>query len=175
MANSDLLRELRFTRSRQAVVMIAWGMAFLLASMVLLSLRLEPVIRRINPDKLQAPPALIWGLLPLPIAIGFFWLAWSHLRHPYLALTRVGIEIYPFFLPSKNMNLVLWQQIKESVVSDKPAQLILTMADRPDSKIFITLDPLALPQRRLLARALEGVQENREKVTREVEAKAESL
>lgn len=157
---SDQLIELRFTRARQAVVMFAWGFGLLLASAGLFVLHQQ---RHTN------PPALFWMFIPLVPAVVFLWLTWSHLKHPYLALTRVGIEIYPFFLPARNMNLILWQQIAKSEVSETPPLLVLTRADAVDAKIFITLAPIQPQQRRFLARALNGVQEMREEVTAKIE------
>lgn len=160
---SDQLIELRFTRARQAITMFAWGFGLLLASAGLFVLHFQ---------RHTHPPSIVWGFLPILPGILLLWLTWTHLRHPYLALTRVGVEIYPFFLPARNMNLILWQQIAGTEVSDSPAQLVLTRADCADGKIFITLDPIAPPQRQLLARALTGVQEMREKVSADIAAQA---
>lgn len=156
MAPSAATPELRFTRSRQAVVMLCWGLAMLLLSLGLFVLHRQ---------RFTHPPALFWGFLPLPFAALFLWLAWQHLRHPFLVLTKVGVEIYPFFLPGRNMNLVLWQQIARTEIQLRPPRLVLTRADAADAKIFITLAPLAPRQRLLLQTALDGVQENREKVS----------
>jgi hypothetical protein len=163
MVKSDQVIELRFTRSRQAVVMVAWALGFLLLSVLLFIL---------HQQRHSHPPALFWSWLPLPFVILFAWLAWNHLRHPYLALTRVGLEIYPFFLPAQNMHLVLWQQIRHAEVIDQPPQLILTRADSEDAKIFITLEPMPARQRALLAKALQGVQDMREKVTASMESES---
>jgi hypothetical protein len=157
MIKSDQLIELRFTRSRQAVVMLAWGITFTLISVAFMATYYHNFHRQ----------AWWWAVLPgIPAAV-FYWLAWNHLRHPYLVLTRVGLEIYPFFLPARNMHLVLWQQIARADVSSTPPLLTLTRADQDDGKIFITLAPLQPQQCQLLARALEGVQEMREKASAE--------
>jgi hypothetical protein len=155
MGKSDQLIELRFTRSRQAVIMFAWGLAFWLVSVTLGALYYHNFKQ--NP--------WWWAVLPAIPACLFCWLGWSHLRHPYLALTRVGLEIYPFFLPARNMHLVLWQQIRHTEVTSKPPMLTLTRADQTDGKIFITLAPLTPRQCQLLTRALNGVQEMREQVS----------
>ncbi len=157
MPKSDQIIELRFTRSRQAVVMMAWGVAFWLISVAFMATYYHNFHRQ----------AWWWIVVPAVPALVFCWLAWNHLRHPYLVLTRVGLEIYPFFLPARNMHLVLWQQIARADVSTTPPLLTLTRADQEDGKIFITLAPLQPRQRQLLARALEGVQEMREKVSAE--------
>jgi glucan phosphoethanolaminetransferase (alkaline phosphatase superfamily) len=157
MVKSDHLIELRFTRSRQAVVMMAWGLAFWLVAAGLGATYYHNFYRQ----------AWWWVLLPAVPALIFSWLAYCHLRHPYLALTRVGLEIYPFFRPSRNMHLVLWQQIARTEVTAHPATLTLTRADQADGKIFITLEPIHPRQRQLLTRALEGVQAMREKVSAE--------
>ena len=165
MSPSAATPELRFTRSRQAVVSLAWGLGCLLLSLGLFILHFQ---------RFTHPPALGWGFVPLLPAALFLWLAWHQLRHPFLVLTRIGIEIYPFFLPARNMHLLLWQQISHSEIIAEPPQLILTRADAADAKIFITLAPLVPRQRELLHTALSGVQTNREKVTASITAKEES-
>jgi hypothetical protein len=155
MPKSDQLIELRFTRSRQAVVMLAWCVVFLMATVGCIATNYHNFHRQ----------EWWWALFPAVPALLFGWLAWNHIRHPYLALTRVGVEIYPFFLPSRNMHLVLWQQISHAEVTEGPPLLTLTRADQADGKIFITLAPLTPQQRKLMGRAFAGVQEMREKVT----------
>ena len=160
LSKSDQLIELRFTRSRQAMKMLAVGLVFWLASVALMA----TAYHNFNHQSWW------WAVVPAVPALLFCWLAWSHLRHPYLVLTRVGLEIYPFFLPSRNMNLILWQQIARTEVTTSPPLLTLIRADQADGKIFITLDPLQPTQRRFLSRALEGVQEMREEVSAKIAA-----
>lgn len=148
---SAMLRELRFTRSRQAVVMLAVGIGFVLMSVALLVM---------NKQWENHPPAWWWTLLPLPPACAFLWLAWQHLRRPYLVLSRIGIEIYPFLLPAQNMNLVLWQEIASAEVQQEDTMLALTLANFEDAKIFVTLRPMAERQRPLLAQAIRGVMQS---------------
>ena len=165
MPPSAATPELRFTRSRQAVVSLAWGLGCLLLSLGLFILHFQ---------RFTHPPALGWGFVPLLPGMLFLWLAWHQLRHPFLVLTRIGVEIYPFFLPARNMHLLLWQQISQSEIIADPPQLILTRADATDAKIFITLAPLVPRQRALLQTALVGVQTTREKVTAGITVKEES-
>lgn len=156
MAPSAATPELRFTRSRQAIVTLLWALGLLFLSLGLFTL---------HHQRITHPPSWYWALLPLPLAATALWLTWHQLRRPYLILTRIGLEIYPFFLPARNMHLVLWQQIARTEVTPIPPQLILTRADATDAKIFITLAPLPPSQRLLLEKALSGVQANREKVS----------
>ena len=165
MPSSAATPELRFTRSRQAVVSLAWGLGCLLLSLGIFILHYQ---------RFTHPPAFFWGFVPLLPGTLCFWLAWHQLRHPFLVLTRIGIEIYPFFLPARNMHLLLWQQISRSEIISEPPQLILTRADATDAKIFITLAPLVPRQRELLQTALAGVQINREKVSMDYAAKEKS-
>ncbi len=162
LSKSDQLIELRFTRSRQAMKMLAVGLVFWLASAALMATSYHNFNHQ----------SWWWVLVPAVPALVFCWLSWSHLRHPYLVLTRVGLEIYPFFLPSRNMNLILWQQIARTEVTASPPLLTLIRADQEDGKIFITLDPLQPTQRRFLGRALDGVQEMREEVSAKIAAQA---
>ena len=165
MPSSAAIPELRFTRSRQAVVSLACGLGCLLLSLGIFILHYQ---------RFTHPPVFFWGFIPLPLAALFLWLAWHQLRHPFLILTRIGVEIYPFFLPARNMHLLLWQQISRSEILFDPPRLILTRADATDAKIFITLAPLVPRQRELLQTALAGVQSNREKVSADSKPKEES-
>ena len=67
MPPSAATPELRFTRSRQAVVSLAWGLGCLLLSLGLFILHYQ---------RFTHPPALGWGFVPLPPAAFFLWLAW---------------------------------------------------------------------------------------------------
>ena len=86
-------KELRFTRSGQAVVF--WVASAVLTA-VAVTLAATSVYRDINPDL----PHPAWALIPLVLAVVAARLAVNLTRHAYLILTPLGIEIFPFFRPA---------------------------------------------------------------------------
>lgn len=145
-------KELRFTRSRQSVPFWLLGVVLALAALGL------GIMWREN---LSLWPPWWLALLPLAGSIGAFWLALRLTRHAYLLLSPVGVEIFPFFKPSGNFQLVTWGSIAEAEVSSDRRWLILTLAGYEDAKIILTLDPVDPRSRQLLIRAVTGVLDRR--------------
>jgi hypothetical protein len=150
-APSTPFKELRFTRSRQAVTFVIAGVVFLCAAGALLLWWLQWVDR----------PRWLWlaALVPLALAWGCLRAAVLMTRHAYLLLSAIGVEIFPLFRPSQNMQLVSWTEIEHAEVSADHRLLTLCLAG--GGKIFISLDPVKHTTRPLLARAVEGVMEKR--------------
>ncbi len=145
-------KELRFTRSRQAVTFVIAGVVFLCLAGVLLALWSW----RVN-----NPLSLWWALLPLTAAWGCLRLAARLTRHAYLLLSPLGIEIFPFFRPAQNMQLFSWGEIQHASVSDDGRLLTLTLAGYEDAKVIISLDPVKESARPLLRKAVDGVMKQR--------------
>jgi len=145
-------KELRFTRSRQAVTFAVAGVLFLCFASglgIILWWRWHSWL------------TLLWLLLPLLAAWGCLRLALHLTRHAYLLLSPIGIEIFPFFRPAQQMQLFSWGEIGHAEVSDGDRLLILTLAGYEDSKVIISLDPVPLRARPLLRKAVEGLMEKR--------------
>lgn len=145
-------KELRFTRSRQAVTFVIAGVLFLCPAGGLLALWLW----RVN-----GPLSLWWALLPIIAAWACLRLAVQLTRHAFLLLSPLGIEIFPFWRPAQNMQLFSWAEIQHAEVSDDASLLTLTLAGYDDAKVIISLDPIKLSARPLLRKAVEGVIERR--------------
>lgn len=145
-------KELRFTRSRQAVTFVIAGVVFLCLAGGLLALWSWGV---------NNPLSLWWALLPLIAAWGCLRLAARLTRHAYLLLSPIGIEIFPFIRPAQNMQLFSWGEIQHAGVSDDGRLLTLTLAGYEDAKVIISLDPIKERTRPLLKKAVEGVMERR--------------
>jgi hypothetical protein len=145
-------KELRFTRSRQAVTFVMAGVVFLAIAGGLTTLWFS----RVN-----GPNSLWWAFLPLTAAWFSFRLAVHLTKHAFLLLSPIGIEIFPFFRPGQNMTLFSWGEIQHAEVSEDLKLLTLTLAGYKDSKVIISLDPIKPSGRPLLAKAVSGVMEKR--------------
>lgn len=146
-------KELRFTRARQAVPFWLLGVVLALTAAGLVAMW------RFN---LQHPPPWWAALFPVAGSAAAFWLAWRLTRHAYLLLSPVGVEIFPFFKPSQNYQLVPWGTIAQAEISEDQRWLTLILAGYEDVRIILTLDPLAPAALHLLERAVTGVMEKRE-------------
>ena len=140
-------KELRFTRSGQAVPFWILAAVFAAAALTLLA---TSVYRDINPHL----PHPAWALAPLGIAALAARLAIRLTRHAYLLLTPLGIEIFPFFRPAAGMRLVTWQEIHSAELDPALARLTLHHDAARSSGIHLSLKPVRADRRPLLARAI---------------------
>lgn len=143
-------KEVRFTRGRQANTFVVLGILFFCASLALFMLALPGLTGK------QRPMVSSYGfaLIPLPFCALSLWFAMRLIRHAYLILTPLGIEIFPFFRPEKNMSLLYWSEVRNAKVSSDLR--LLTVSHGDGAKAFISLDPIPAAQRHLLKRAMEG-------------------
>jgi hypothetical protein len=147
-------KELRFTRSHQAGLF--WGLATLFAcgsaALFLASSEylnaLETRVRLVNSP--------LWGFLPILPALFFAWVAVHLTRHAFLILTPLGIEIFPFWKPKQNLQVLYWAEIASAEVNDDADLLVICLAGEGDSRVIISLDPIKLERRLLLKHAIEG-------------------
>ncbi|RPJ32426.1 MAG: hypothetical protein EHM17_13320 [Verrucomicrobiaceae bacterium] len=142
-------KELRFTRSGQAVI---FWLAAAVCAAVALTLAATALYRGINPQL----PHPAWALIPLAAALAAGRLAWRMIRHAYLILTPLGIEIFPFLRPAQGMQLVTWQEIHAVEVDAAHTRLTLHHDAGKTSGIHISLRPLRADRRALLAKAVQG-------------------
>jgi hypothetical protein len=142
-------KELRFTRSGQAPLF--WVAASVLASMVVTILA-SAVYRGDNPQL----PHPAWAIIPLVLAIAAAHTALRLTRHAYLILTPLGLEIFPFFQPSKSMQLVIWQEIAAAEFDADLTLLTLHHNAEQTSGIHLSLAPIRQDRRHLLATAIAG-------------------
>lgn len=142
-------KELRFTRSGQAVVF--WLLAVFFAA-IALTLVASSLYRDVNP----ALPHPAWGFLPLWFAVVFGRLAVGLTRHAYLILTPIGIEIFPFFRPTRGMNMLTWHEVADAEVN--PSFTLLTLHHNPEktSGVRLSLKPIRKDRRALLVKAVTG-------------------
>lgn len=136
---SEPHKELRFTRDRQAVTFFIVASLLLTGSLILVFL---PNVH------------LAWSVGLVLLAAPVFYLAAFCLRHAYLILTPIGVEIFPFWRPAKNLCVIYWSEIKGVTVFDDAAVQI-DFAHSSGGVVF-SLSPLSDPKRELLKKALEG-------------------
>ena len=142
-------KELRFTRSGQAVLFWVASAVFAAAGVTLAA---TSIYRDINP--LLPHPA--WSLLPIGLAVAAAWLALRLTRHAYLILTPLGIEIFPFFRPSEGMRLVIWQEIHSAEVNAGHTLLTLHHDAEKTSGIHLSLRPVRADLREWVGKAVLG-------------------
>ena len=148
-------RELRFTRSGQAVGF--WLLAAVFAAIGITMLA-TAIYRDVNPRI----PHAAWAVIPLLLSAASAKLAVSLTRHAYLILTPLGIEIFPFFRPAAGMQMVLWQEIDSAEADTGNSVLTLHRDAAKTSGLHLTLRPLRGDRRELLVRAVLGRLRERE-------------
>jgi hypothetical protein len=150
-ARSTPFQELRFTRSRQAVTFVIAGVVFLCLAAAAMLWWFQWVER----------PGWLWlaALAPTLLSWACLRSAVSMTRHAYLLLSPIGIEIFPFLRPARNMQLVSWSEIAHAAVT--PDHRMLELSLTGGGKIFITLAPVKRSAVPLLKKAVCGVMEKR--------------
>lgn len=153
----DPSKELRFTRGAQAVLFFVLAGLFLVVGVTLFLIAADVHATTGNLEELPYPLWLLY--LPwLPFA-GCLFLSFYCARHPYLLLSPMGVEVFPFWRPVKNFQLVEWGRI--AIVEFKETQMVLHHTAEKKSGVVLTLSPLHKKSRLLLQKAMEGVMEQR--------------
>jgi hypothetical protein len=143
-------KELRFTRSRQAshffilaviFIAIAWTSAIAMFS------KWGPLDSDFR--------KYIW-LSFIPLVPGFlsFRVGLHCIRHAYLILTPMGIEIFPFWKAEKNLQVLFWQEIDSAECDEQ--QLTLHHDAAKSSGVVVSLKPIARRQISLLQKAISA-------------------
>ena len=139
-------KEVRFTRAGQA-------QGFFIAGAVALALGIL-----IGVTWLMDHPNFSWWM-PLPCFLISFFLIKVGInctRHAYLIFTPLGIEVFPFIKPHKNLNLIYWNEVKDFEIKEREQILILHKDEKKTSGVIISLKPILSTQRPLLEKTLKG-------------------
>ncbi len=146
---SEPQKELRFTRSGQALGFCVGGAVFVGIGVTLLA---TGIYRDINPGL----PHPAWALPCFLLALAGFWTARHLTRHAYLILTPLGLEIFPFFRPGQGMQMVMWQEIAAAEVDEKQKWITLHFNQERTAGMHLSLGPIRRKLRGLLSRAVLG-------------------
>ena len=143
-------KELRFTRTRQAsqfFILTAFLLMLGVASFVAL-------FASWGPNDVDFHFYAWFCLLPLIPSYFTLRLAIHCVRHAYILLTPMGVEVFPFFKPEKNLQIIFWQEIDSFDIT--AAELTLHSSPEKTSGTVLTLKPLAAAQISLLQKAIKA-------------------
>lgn len=150
--------EVRFTRNAQAL-------HFFLAAIFLIVLALGLYVLGVRWGP-AADPVLSrrwYGLLLIPLIALAAWTGWHCAKHAYLIFTPLGLEIFPFWFPSKNLQVFYWQELETMRLTENGRMIELIFKGEGDSRVFISTAPLDARSKELLAHAVRGVAERHAK------------
>ena len=150
-------KELRFTRAAQAPLFYAVAVLCFAASMAVFILSTQD-----------------WGMGG-PMLDGWLWLCVPGLiltyltlrmglrctRHAYIILSPLGVEIFPFIKPEKNLQIIYWSEVADAEFSPNAKRLIIHFNQEKKSGVVVTLNPIPVARRYLLEEAVLGVMEKR--------------
>ncbi len=138
-------KELRFTRAGQGATAAMLAAVLFAAAVMTAAISLT-----------RGVPHPLWALLPAACGALVLRAALRMIRHAYLILTPLGIEIFPLLRPEKTMRLVLWNEIHSAEVDADLTTLTLHHDASRTSGIHLTLSPIRPDRRALLAKAVAG-------------------
>ena len=150
-------KEIRFTRNAQAVHFFLLGLGFFCIGLTLWLLSLDVWTVSTGPV-LESP---WWALTTLPFIAASTWWGIHLAKHAYMIFSPVGIELFPFFFPSKNMEVFYWSEIGHVSFEANQGLLEISLAGEAERKVFVTTTPLNRASRALLAKTIEGIQARR--------------
>lgn len=143
-------KELRFTRTRQAT-------HFFLGSVLFLMLGAGCFIAMLGswgPADRDFQRCAWLCLIPLLPAFLAYRVGIHCVRHAYILLSPMGVEIFPFFKPEKNLQLVFWSQVADCDIT-KTRLTLHTNAEKT-AGVVVTLKPIAQSQIYLLQKAISS-------------------
>ena len=79
-----------------------------------------------------------------------------------MIFSPVGIELFPFFFPSKNMQVLYWQEVEDVRITPDAKMLEVTLLSEGEHKVFIATAPLRPKSRELLVKTIDGIRAQRE-------------
>ena len=146
---ADTEKEVRFTRSHQAV---AWW----LTGVVLVTAALACGVAAFLPAPwgvLELRPFWWVLLIFLLIAVLCFRVAFRCLKHAYLIFSPIGVEIFPFKKPEANLDVVAWAEIDHLEIRNH--FLFLHFNQEETSGKAISLKPISRKKWEMVERIAE--------------------
>lgn len=152
-------KEVRFTRSSQATLFFFLGILCLMVSIGTLFNEF------VNWGPTHSDFKAYWwlSLIPLIPAALFFRIGVHCVRHAYIIFTPMGIEIFPFWKPEKNLQVVFWSDIDHADFVAN--QMILHYNAEETGGVVTSLYPIGKQNYPLLKKAINGRINNSEKPT----------
>ncbi len=145
-------KELRFTRAAQAPLFYLLAIISFCVAMAFFILSTQ------NWSTSPLLPGWWWVCFPtLILFVIFLRLGMRCSRHAYILLTPLGVEVFPFFKPEKNLQVIYWSEIADAEVQLEKCQLTLHYNQEKTGGVVVTLKPILPAQRELLATAVNGV------------------
>ena len=143
-------KELRFTRSHQAIIAAMIAAVLAASAIIILSIAIYTQL-----NKLPPPIHPIWCFIPAILTIPFGWATLYLASHAYILLTPLGIEIFPLWKPSTNFRIVHWSEIGQ-ITFDETRNLMVIDFKNSDGGVILTLAPIRKKARTLLRTAVLG-------------------
>ena len=143
-------KEIRFTRSSQASTFFFLA---IISTMLCIGTLFNEYI---NWGPWHADFKAYWwlSLIALIPAAIFLRIGIHCIRHAYIILTPMGIEIFPFWKPQKNLQVIFWSDIDHAEF--KGSDLILHYNKEETAGIVSSLKPIGKLNYSLLQKAIRG-------------------
>ena len=154
-------KELRFTRSRQAITFVAAG----LISLCILGFIWFQVYFN-GLEKNQNGPLIfpiLCSIILITMAVLFFLVAIHCTQHALIILSPLGLELFPFWFPVKNFRMLYWSEINDAKINKE--MNLLSIDCNNGSKIFISIKPIPTKIRSYLKTAIDGRMQEKHKDT----------
>ncbi|WP_018968786.1 hypothetical protein [Rubritalea marina] len=143
-------KEIRFTRSKQG------SQFFLLASIfgALAVALASTMFTHWGPFDIDFQRYIWWALAPLLPTLLCLRIAIYCLRHAYLILTPLGVEVLPLWKPSQHHQLLYWAQIDHATITSR--HLTLHFNQDESAGVVLSLAPFNKTQISLLRKAIQS-------------------
>ena len=145
-------KELRFTRSRQAITFVGAG----LISLCILGFIWFQVYFNGLENNQNGPLIfpILCSIILITMAVLFFLVAIHCTQHAFIILSPLGLELFPFWFPVKNFRMLYWSEINDATINED--MNLLSIECNNGSKIFISIKPIPTNIRSYLKTAIEG-------------------
>ena len=154
-------KELRFTRSRQAITFVAAG----LISLCILGFIWFQVYFNGLENNQNGPLIfpILCSIILITMAVLFFLVAIHCTQHALIILSPLGLELFPFWFPVKNFRMLYWSEINDAKINKE--MNLLSIDCNNGSKIFISIKPIPTKIRPYLKTAIDGRMQEKHKDT----------
>ena len=109
-------KELRFTRSRQAITFIAAGLISLcITGFIWFQVYFNSLEN--NQNALIIP--ILLSVILITMTVLFILVAIHCTQHALIILSPLGLELFPFWFPVKNFRMLYWSEINDAKLIKK--------------------------------------------------------